>query len=141
MDKDKLKPYQNEEELMSNAENIQKEWKKEEYKGHIFSARHVADDPEHPENCLHLYLDENYRIHAANWADWVRYMSTKEGLYPWELKSYENKLCYEFAFWTHMEAEHLAKLEEKQIRETKREAELSALFAVQALSRKSKYKN
>jgi len=142
MDKSKLKPYESKEELMSNAENIQQEWKKEEYKGCVFSARHVADDPEHPENCLHLYWDNNKgHICSTNRVAFVRHMLTHEGLTPVELEDYEERLALEFTVWMRMEADRLVKLEEKQIKETEKEAELTAFFVAQALSRQNKYKS
>ena len=141
MDKSKIKPYTSQEELFSNAENVLKDWQKEEYKNYVFSARHIADDPEHPEHCLQLYLDENYRICTTNWKDWVHYMSQHEKLKPSELKIYETRLCNEFGLWVQMEADRLAELERKRIKESEKEAKLMGIFMTEALSRKNKYKN
>ena len=141
MDKEKLKPYASEEELIANAENIEKNWKREEYGNYVFSARHMADHPDNPEDCLHLYLDEKQGIRSTNWAAWARYMSVHEKLRPWELKVYETRLCNEFLLWTNMEANRLAKLEKEKHAEAEKEAELTALFIAEAMSRKSKYKN
>ena len=141
MDKNKLKPYQSEEELYKNAENIDKEWKREEYKDYIFSARHMVDDPEHPENCLHLYLDEDRRIRAANWVEWARYMNEHEKLRPWELKIYEGRLYNEFMLWMRMESKRLVELEKRRLEEAERQAKLTALFLSETIFKKSKYTN
>lgn len=139
MDKSKIKPYQSEEELYENVENIDKEWKKEKYKNHEFSARHIIDDPEHPENCLHLYFDEKDRICSTNRNAFVRHMLVDEGLTPTELASYERRLALEFTFWKHIEKSKIH-IEQAQ-KEIDNEYKATSVFLAAALSRKSKYKN
>ena len=139
MDKSKIKPYQSEEELYENAENINKEWKKEKYKNYEFAARHIIDDAEHPENCLFLFFDEKDRICSTNRAAFVRHMLVDEGLTPLELEDYERRLALEFTFWKHIEKSKMW-IEQEQ-KEIDNEYKATSVFLAEALSKKSKYKS
>ena len=140
MDKEKIKPYASEEELIANAENVAKSWQREEYNDYVFSARHIADDPENKENCLHLYLDENLHIHSTNWSRWARHMSVDEKLNAGEVKAYENRLFMEFLLWTDMENDRIKQLK-KEYKQLEKQAEVAAVFMTMAMNRKDKYKN
>ena len=140
MDKKKITPYASEEELIGNAENVAKAWQREEYEDYVFSARHIEDDPNNKENCLHLYLDEDLHIRSTNWSSWARHMSMDEKLNPGEVKAYEKRLCAEFLLWSNMENDRIKQLK-REYKQLEKQAEVTAVFMTMAMNRKDKYKN
>lgn len=140
MDKEKIKPYASEEELIDNAENVAKAWQREEYNDYVFSARHIADDPNNKENCLHLYLDEDLHIRSTNWSRWARHMSVDEKLNAGEVHAYESRLCMEFLLWTNMEKDRIKQLK-KEYKQLEKQAEVTEIFLTMAINQKSKYKS
>lgn len=145
MEKSKFEPYETEEELVGNAQNIVKAWKKEKHDDCIFCMRHIEDDPNNPDNCLLIGLNKNGKVFVGNEARWTKHMLMNKHVNPRDLQMYGSKLFQEFSLLAEMERDRLkqqaVEREKAKMKEAENQAELTAMFMTMAMSQKSKYKN
>ena len=145
MEKSKFEPYNSEDELVNNAPNIVKAWKKEKREDCLFCMRHIEDDPNNPDNCLFIGLNKNGKVFLGNEAQWTKHMLMNKHVNPRDLQMYGSKLLQEFSLLAEMERDRLkqivAQKEKAKMKEAEHQAELTAMFMTMAMNQKSKYKN